>query len=248
MGFPAQNNLGKVIRVTARPDRIERFETSSHTTLSPAPYTPTNIMRSGMNKIFKCPRRETVRTGGEPEKVSIGTFDFESQLSLISRPKIIEGVFRQIEFANTSEVPLLPGPASIFSEAGFLGHTSFTELIMPGNEFDLAFGRDNNFKVERKAIRSKNSFKGDKRKKEETIQITVENMGSRTRSVKLEEPTPVSQDNRIKVDVGKIEPKPDKSGVNGIGEWTFEIPANASDTVLIEFEIEYPSDLTVLNL
>ncbi len=211
-------------------------------------YLQAEVMTSGFDAVFKCPRRETVKAGGDPEKVSIGVFEFESDLSLICRPKLARGVFRRIKATNSGEAPILPGQVSVFSEAGFLGHTSFTELIMPGNDFDLAFGRDNNFKVERKAIKSKNSFKGDKRKKEETIQIVLENRGTKTRSVKLEEPTPVSQDNRIKVDIDKLEPKPDKSGVNGIGEWTFEIPANASDTVTVEYKVEYPSDLTVLNL
>jgi len=212
------------------------------------PYLQAEVMTSGFDAAFKCPRRETVKAGGDPEKVSIGVFDFDTELSLIARPKLAEAVFRRVEITNNSGVPLLPGQVCVFSETGFLGHTAIGELIMPDNKLELAFGRDNNFKVTRKAIKSENSFKGDKRKREETIQIILKNLGTKARTVELEEPTPISQDNRIKVDVGKIEPKPDKSGVNGIEEWTFAIPANASDTVLIEYEVEYPSDLTVLNL
>ncbi len=243
----SQTDLGRVIRVSARADRIERFETSSKTTVSAEP-AMADIMRSGMNKVFHCPRLETVGTGGDPEKVSIGIFDFDSKLSLISRPKLAGGVFRQIELANTSEVPILPGRAGVFSDAGYIGHTAIDEPILPGDTIIVNFGHDSKFKVERKIIKRKNSYKGDKRKREETIQIVVTNFGDKSQKVRLEEPTPVSQDNRIKVDIDKIEPKPDKSGVNGIEEWTFEIPANASDTVMVEYKVEYPSDLTVLNL
>jgi len=211
-------------------------------------YLQAEIMTSGFDAVFQCPRSESIRSGGEPERVSIGVFEFETKLSLIARPKLADAVFRMIGLNNSSEVPILPGPVSVFSESGFLGHTSISELIMPGNELSLAFGRDNNFKIERKALLSRNSVKWGKRKKEETIQIVISNSGSKPREVRLEEPTPISQDNRIKVDIEKLEPKPEELGTDGIAWWMLDIQPNSADTVLIEYEIEFPPDLQVLNL
>ncbi|GEM_PF-939427 len=198
--------------------------------------------------VFSSPRKETIRSGGDPQKVPIGHFDLAGEVNLISRPKAAEGAFRQITMTNNTDFPLLPGVVSVFTESGFLGKTVFNEAVLSGNKITLGFGKDETMDIKRKIIESKKNVKGDKIKKEVTVRIIAENKGKAARKVKLEEPTPVSQDNRIKVKLGQFLPEPLNIGIDGRAEWSLDLAPAQVDTIIIKYEVEYPQELVITNL
>jgi uncharacterized protein (TIGR02231 family) len=153
-----------------------------------------------------------------------------------------------VKLTNQEEAPLMPGQVAIFAGSDFLGNSHLPNFVVPGEEFELPFGRHNNVDVERKISVEKRTQTSDKVKIDRTITIKLTNRGKIKRSVRLEEPLPVSRDSRIQVSFRDITPRPAASRVDGKAEWSIDLEPGQSAEVNVPYRIEYPDGVMVVGL
>ncbi|RKX27952.1 MAG: hypothetical protein DRP46_09320, partial [Candidatus Zixiibacteriota bacterium] len=203
------------------------------------------INSGAFNTTFKIKTPESILSGEKAVKAHISTFKLDNTIGLICRPRNAADAFRLVSITNQDEAPLMPGEVSIFAGADYLGKAGIRDLIAPGQMFKLPFGKDNNIKIEREIIEEKKNDKGDKWRIEKTIKISLTNNGEKARQITLEEPFPVSQDNRIKVKIDDVVPEPNRIDEKGKAVWIIGLNPGEKIEIRIPYRIEYPKDLQI---
>jgi len=210
------------------------------------------INAGGLATTFTAARREDVPCDGRGVRAPIAQWTFGGTLALISRPRFADGAYRRVTMTNTSDAPFLPGRVAVFAGSDFLGSTAFTKFIAAGETFDLPFGRDNDVTVERKIVRHEVGdgstwlgIGGNRRRVSETVAITIKNNGRRARTITIEEPLPVSQDDRIEVSLKDFSRKPDDQDESGRAIWTVTVNPGAEDRLTYWYEIVHPADVII---
>jgi hypothetical protein len=198
--------------------------------------------------VFRIKGTESVTSGGDKVRVTVANWVLNGATTLIARPRNRPGTFRLVKVKNQDEAPLLPGNVTLFAGTHFLGHTQFNQLVAPSEEFDLPFGLDNHATAEREVLAFMKTVKGNQVETEQTVQITLHNLGAVARTIDLEESLPVSRDGRIKVKPGKIVPEPETRGDDGTLKWTFRLAPDEELKVLIPYRVKYPAWLQVAGL
>ena len=151
---------------------------------------------------------------------------------------------------------LLAGRVNIFLEGDFVGASSI-DNIGPGEDFDLYLGVDENVKVKREQIEkmvndvliagilSPNCTTTFKYK------ATIENYKNKNIKVIFFESMPVSDNERIKVRIGKpsLEPKEKNwKDRKGVWRWKLELEPKQKQEIFYAFSIEHSRDMRVEGL
>jgi len=209
------------------------------------------ILRSNnFSFTYDCRHKKSVASGNESEKTLIAEWELESDLAYLCRPKNNLAVFRLAKATNQADSPLLPGTVSIFADGDYIGQTFLRQFIAPSEEFEIGFGLDNNFKVERNVIAVKNStssgiFSSERIVKKQTIEIKLTNNYRDNRIVMVEESLPVSQDERIKVKFDNILPAFSSIDKEGKADWSLDLVSGKELTITIPIKIEHEEGIIV---
>ena len=197
------------------------------------------------SETYEIKRKETIPSGEQSARVVIAQWTLEADKSLISRPKYREGVYRLLTVKNQDTTALIPGQVAIFAGTDFIGNTVLPDLVAPAQSFELPFGLEDMIKIEREIVSYGKSTRGNKNKVEFVIKITLTNNDETKQSVHLEEPLPVTQDKRIKVDFNSLEPEPVVNTENGRAEWLVILEPGQVQEIKIAYKIEYPIDIYI---
>jgi uncharacterized protein (TIGR02231 family) len=189
---------------------------------------------------FSVARKVTVPSGSESVRAPINRWSLKGEMSLLSRPRVKAGVYRTMLLTNQPDAPLLPGSMSIFAGNDFIGKFAVTELVAPGQTFDIPFGIDNYVTSKREILVHKKGNGGGDQYVEETIKITLANSSRLTREISLEEALPVSHDTNVKVKMGDINPEPYLTYIQGTSTWKVVLSAGSKEVILYSFKVEYP--------
>ncbi|MEW6049715.1 MAG: mucoidy inhibitor MuiA family protein [Candidatus Zixiibacteriota bacterium] len=198
--------------------------------------------------VFKIQRKETVPSGSKAVRTTIADYSLAGAVQLFARPIGMPGAFRRVLMTNQDEAPLMPGNISVFVESNYLGEVPLAKMIVPSDTFSLPFGPDNNVKVDRKIREFKRSKVGDRVRVQQVVVITVTNSGRASRTVEIEEPIPVSTDNRVKVNLGAFAPKAISTDNTGRTTWSLTIAPGQTATISVPYRVEYPSWLQIAGM
>ncbi len=197
---------------------------------------------------FEIKYPQTVLAGSESVRAPIATFRMPCDLKLVARPSNQEAVFRFVELTNDEDVPLLPGTVHLFGDADYLGVAGLSDIVFPNQEFEVPFGADESIQLKREITFVEHEKKGDTWKAKQRISLRVTNNGAMSRTVRLEEAVPVSQNKEIKIEFEKLVPEPADKNLNGMAVWELEVSAGETRTVEFSYKIEYPANTTLRGL
>lgn len=207
-----------------------------------------SIDRNPYNALFHIKTQVTIPSGEKAVKAHIATYLLEGTLGLICRPGNSEDAFRLVSMTNQDEAPLMSGEVSIFADSDYLGRADIRGPIAPGQPFKLFFGKENYLKVKREILSEKKEDKTDNWRLERTIKITVTNNDKKSRRITIEEPTPVSQDGRIRTKLTDVVPEADSIDEKGKATWLVDLKPSETKELLISLRIEYPKDMNISGL
>lgn len=207
----------------------------------------------GASVQFLVPGESDVPGDGSSSKHKIMEQEFPCKFRYLSLPKLAELVYLTAEVENTSDFPLLPGKMNIFRDGGFIGSANISQLVTSGETFELNLGVDEAVRIKRKLLKRKGAEKGlftKNRRMEYAFQIQVENKRKTDEVIVVRDQIPVSQEEKIEVEVTKIEPtenpaKDKEKLPNGTIEWSLEIPAGSAKNCELAFTVEHPREMKV---
>lgn len=232
---------------------VRSFEMHADSVDTPADLHPTGLVgfdatSSAYSTRLVLSRTETVRAGDRPSRVVVAVWRLSGEETLIARAQREPNAFRSIKLKNDSETPFLPGEMNLFAGGDYIGKYYSAYYISPQQEFNLGFGIDDRIAVKREVRDRKVDVDDDKRKLSETVSISLINHSEIARTVSVEEALPYSADSRIKVVIKSSNPKP--KSLEAMGKTTWEVKLKPSEKAVVEFqyEVEYPSDMSVSGL
>lgn len=256
-------NRGRKMKKMAKMDMGEMEDEGAIMMSAPAPAGQPAAERQasvqsgpGATVQFLVPGTSDVPGDGSISKHKLMEEEFPCEFHYLTIPKMVELVYLNASFENKSDYPLLPGKMHIFRDGGFVGTASIPHLIASDEKFNINLGVDESIRVKRKLLRRVAGEKGifsKNRRMEYVFQITIENMRKSDEDIIVRDQLPISQEEKIKVEISKIAPaeNPDKNKDKlpvGTVEWKVHVFAGSNESCELAFSIEYPHDLRVEGL
>jgi uncharacterized protein (TIGR02231 family) len=213
------------------------------------------VESEGLSVRFRLARKETIESRPEPTSVLVG----RTELALTSEhycvPALDPTVWLRGKAKNTSEWVLLPGRAAVYFGADFVGHAALA-AVQPGQELELALGADAGLSVKRTQLEDRREGSGvfsSRTTQRAGWRIEVENHGAFTRNsdgsvdVIVQEVLPRSSDERVKVEIETVKPKPVEDArwkkereETGALTWIVRAPKGGRATIELTTEVSFP--------
>ncbi|WP_218577364.1 DUF4139 domain-containing protein [Phytohabitans rumicis] len=180
-----------------------------------------------------------VPADGTAHRSTVAVLDLTAGLDYVTAPAHASDAHLRATAVNGSAHTLLPGRASVFHDADFVGSTHL-ETWAPGEEVELALGIDDRIRVERKLTRrtATKAALGSTRRREVEYRTTVANHTPRPARVTVLDQIPVSRDEGITVRAFKVDPAPVDRTEMGVLSWKLELEPGESKEVTMGLRVE----------
>jgi len=188
--------------------------------------------------------KANVLSDGKPYRIPLFQFQSPATIEHILMPEVALQVVRKSEQTNQATYPILAGPVDLVRATEYIGRTT-VGFIAPNEKFALGWGTDANMRVQR--------TESQKREKNHltqwntitnTIHIFLSNIGDEDRTIALTERVPVSELEKVKIEVLQEETRdrlqPD---ANGFCNWRLQIPAYSQSKVSLVYKIMAAPDI-----
>ena len=213
----------------------------------PVAYRTAEVRESLISAAFPVTGESSVPSDNTEHRVTVMVAQLGGSFSHSTVPKLQADAFFKAALQNSTEYPILPGPMSVYVDNGFVSRSKLP-AVMPGEKFDAFLGADNGVHVERKLLNKVTDVSGlfsKTRKVRYEILITAENRKKIVQTLSIRENVPVSQDERVKVEI--ILPRPEEAtpDPNGIITWQIRLAPGERKEIIVQYSIEAPADLNV---
>ena len=210
----------------------------------------------GTSVTFHVPKKVSIPSGTSREKALISEEKLAGQFSYKAFPKESPFVYFNVNIENKLDIPLLPGEVNIFIEGSFSGNSAIS-YIPPGEDFDVSLGIAENVKVQRELIKKFRdetliaAIPSSKIATKYEYKIIVENFQDTESLCYIFENIPVSEDDRIKVNIDKISKEPelkDWHDKEGVWVWEFMLEPEEKNEISFIYSIVHPRDMQIIGL
>lgn len=194
-----------------------------------------------------------VPADGSSHRFTIADREMSATLSVLSTPRFAPVGYLIATAKHEGEEPLLPGPVSAFRDGSFVGLAQIG-VTRPGEELELSFGADDKVKIEYRLVNDGQSQEGlisTERRIDRQYRITVANHHDEALEITVLDQIPVSQDERIEVELVKSGTKPtenDPEGRKGVLAWSYLYEPDEERAIDFRYAVTSPTDLPVLGL
>jgi uncharacterized protein (TIGR02231 family) len=210
------------------------------------------IVHSAYNVAFEVPGKPDVPADGADHRVVLRQESLPGTLTYRAAPSLEEAAFLTSVVRAPAQYPLLAGAMRVLAGGAYLGVYGVPETA-PGAELNLPFGRDNRIKiarVEQPEVRSFEGFTNHTSQVAHQSKMTVENLRDRAVTVVVEDRVPVSEDERIVVEMGKAttaDHTPSKTRP-GVVSWKLTLAPHEKKDVVLAYTVRYPKEMLVAGL
>ncbi len=192
----------------------------------------------------------SVPADGSAHRFTIADRRMRSTLSVISTPRFAPVGYLIATATHEGEEPLLPGPVSVFRDGAFVGLAQIG-LTRPDAELELSFGADDKVKIEYRLVGDGQSEEGlisTDRRIDRQYRIAVANHHDEALEITVLDQIPVSQDERIEVELLRSGTKPTESeleGRKGVLAWRYLYKPGEERVIDFRYAVTAPADLPV---
>ncbi|MDQ7007223.1 MAG: DUF4139 domain-containing protein [Acidobacteriota bacterium] len=214
---------------------------------APARIEPAQVDPAGYDVTFRAAGRSRVPADNRDHRVVLRREELDVELSHLVAAELRQGAFLVARTRVPEDYPLLAGKARVYVGTTLLGRLTLAAHA-PGEELKISFGEDKQVRVRRLRLpgrQSSSGLTGKYRLQRFAYRTTIENPSGRPIEVGVEERMPVSEDERIRVELGDgttggWEKDPERPGVM---TWKLEIPPRSERSVEVHYSVRAPKDL-----
>jgi uncharacterized protein (TIGR02231 family) len=222
------------------------------TVAEPAAVAASEVVRSAYNVSFSVPGRSDIPADGRDHRVILRQENLDANVVHRTVPGIDPRAFLTAVTTSPQDYPLLAGRVRVFAGGAYLGSYRLEETG-PGVELTIPFGVDNRVEVIRVPepdMKSSEGWSGKQRqvhKHERTILHSLMDHGI---TLILEDRLPVSEDERIEVEMGKETTPGYKESERrpGVKIWTLDLAAGEKREIVLDYSVRYPRELNLPGL
>ncbi len=185
--------------------------------------------------VFHVPKRADIPSDGSPHRTPISRHSLPVKFEYLCIPKLNTHAFLQAVGVNTLETPILRGNLNIFMGNDFVG-SSFTDNILPGQNFELILSVNENIRVTRSLEEKEEIEPGilsSTKKIFYKFVIKIENYSGGDITMNIFDQLPVSRTSEIEIKNVSFSHSPQVHDKKGICKW--QIPMKSKQTVNLSF-------------
>jgi len=181
---------------------------------------------------------------GSPSRFSIAGFTLPSETSVVVIPALDREAWLTAEVKSLDRA-LLSGTAELSLDGSPSGKASVGTLGR-GDSLKLAFGRVPLVTATVEEAVPHEGTTWGRGKLEKSFTLTVTNGTGTPTSVTVFDRVPVSAQDRIKVEVLAIEPKPTRQDERGILAWEMKLAPGEKKKLAVRYRLTYPADRQII--
>lgn len=206
---------------------------------------PMQVQESQLNLRFRAPVPYNVAANGQPHGVVLQQVTHPAHYYYYAAPKFGNDAFLVAEITDYRKLNLLPGDANLVVENAYVGQT-IVNPVQTEDTLRLSMGRDERVAISRRRVDAHRASQwiGNQQSQTFTYAITVRNHKSAPIALTLEEPYPLSADDKIRVELLET-----GGGENdkerGTLKWKMALAPGESETVRVGYEVRHPKGTQV---
>ncbi len=241
-----------LLRVTKRQDQlvVETREQEIHTLSGSDGQTQIaselpGIDDGGLSVLLRSASRIDVPSDGRVHRLPLSQFTAPTAAELWAHPELSTGVVQHTKASNLGERAILAGPVELISDGGWVGRTA-VEFVAPGEEFELSWGADSTLRVSREVELSQDSGRAlsSWTSRERSIVVRLSNVGRETRQISVRERVPVSEIEKVKVEIDRKKNTDDAMpDDDGFIVWEMALKAGEQRRLNLSYIIKRHSDV-----
>ncbi len=213
----------------------------------------TQVIRSGQIVAFGAHRRQTLRSGARPSKVSLGQFKLKPSVTWTAFPRATQDVYVSAKMLNSTGVALPAGKTQVYVGPDYVGPLTLA-ACGKDEEMKVGLGVDPQVQVQREELQNENSTVGvfsKERVHARRYRITLENQRSQAIQAQILDQLPVSNDADLEVELTEFTLKQAKLGkelqenndARGILEWHLNLQPGDEKELRFGFQVRHPSGM-----
>lgn len=251
-----QEAAGMALSQSEMSQAASRIFESKETMKTQAVYNYAQSELKGVSLVYKLLSPATLKSDGSEYKLPVSSQALKGNFEYSAYPKLSPYAYLVSRVTNAKDQQLLGGRVNIFLEGDFVGQGNI-KTTGPNEDFDLYLGVDENVKIKRELLEKKvddvfiANIPSPNRKVTYKFKMTVENYKNKKIKVSLFEAMPVSENEKIKVNIVNVSLAPkDKEWKNkkGIWRWEIELEPKAKQEIFYVYSVECPRDMNIEGL
>lgn len=212
----------------------------------------TEIVRSAYNVSFRVPGSSDVPADGTDHRMVLRQETLKANVVHRTVPGIDDRAFLTAVTTSPEAYPLLAGPVRVFTGGAYLGSFPLKETG-PGVELTIPFGMDNRIEVLRvpePEMKSREGWTGKHKQVHRTERTIVTNLMDRPATLVVEDRLPVSEDERIVIQIGDATTLGyrDSERRPGVKLWTIELAPGEKREIVLDYTVRWPRDVQLPGL
>ena len=203
------------------------------------------VQLAGFNANYIIAGRVTVDNTGTSKKVRIATDSLDTDLQVITVPRLDPNAYLTAAFTMKGDAPYLPGVVNLFRDGMFVGQGGLP-MLNAGEEAKLGFGVDDLIKVKRAEVKRKTGTEGiisTSNVQELAWDISIKNLHDVIMPITVIDRKPFSSEQDIKVDTLANMTLPtvtDLDKKRGVLAWNFDLEPAAEKVLKTGYKITTP--------
>jgi uncharacterized protein (TIGR02231 family) len=201
------------------------------------------VINQGLSVSFRVPMPTDVPSDGEAHRANLQQLALEGEATDVTSPAFDEAAFLRYHLTNRSDAYLLAGDVNLYRDGELIGR-SMLGNVPSGSELELDFGRDQNFKVQRKIRVDRRSSSGlinRRQARERKVEVTMENYHPGPCRVIFYDLLPVSQNADITVNDVTFSERPSaQEPETGKLTWEFDVSNREKKVITFSYTVQWP--------
>jgi uncharacterized protein (TIGR02231 family) len=197
----------------------------------------------------------TVPSRGDEQVIEVVKLNLAPKFYYKTVPVLNARVYRIADLVNKSEHILLPGEATMYQGADFVGRMPMP-LVAVGEEFTAGFGVDTQLQVQRQMVDQSRSTAGGNQVLKYDYRILLSSFKNNPVQVQVWDRLPKGESESVGVVLTKTSPELCTDGLylresrpNNLLRWDVEVPANCNGekalAVTYEFRMELDRQMAI---
>jgi len=188
--------------------------------------------------------RISVVSDGSPHHAALFEIESEARESLFCVPELDTTVLRKTEQTNRATRPILAGPVDLLRSGGFVGRTTIL-YVAPEEQFELGWGPDPSLRVHRETDETEEESKllSSWYRSERKVVDKLSNLGPDTKLVELVERVPVSEIEKVKIEVDQKKTGRD-ADTDGFVRWDVRLEPFGRERIELRYVVNRHSDVS----
>jgi uncharacterized protein (TIGR02231 family) len=192
----------------------------------------------------------TIASDGRAHRLPLNTWSTQAQSATVVMAERAPAAILRTTQINSSTVPLLAGPVDLIRDGGLVGRTS-TLFVAPGAGFDLGWGSDPEVRVDRKddSHREKKGLLETWPSTRHLVTLKFSNMGQQPKLLQVTERMPVSEIDKVTVELIADETKPPaKADGDGMLHWSLDLPPRSTAEIQFAYRLKHHPDTQLIGM